>query len=70
MRSYAEKEAIRKLHLVEHKHECGLMWAECSCGWRSRKLDSYHSLQATESARMGRNHVDFEVHNAPIPDDA
>jgi hypothetical protein len=57
MKSYAERMAIRAKHQVKHHDERGLMWSSCSCGWQSRKLDSYYNYQVTESRMAGAQHV-------------
>ena len=44
-------------HHVTDRFEGGLAWASCTCGWESRKLDSYHSFQHTQSAQDGFTHL-------------
>jgi hypothetical protein len=54
--TYNQRNKARLAHKVTHHHERGLMWSSCECGWESRKLDSYHNFQLTQSKRDGEDH--------------
>jgi hypothetical protein len=62
--SYAAAQQAEQEHRVEHHHVNGLMWSSCSCGWESRKRDSWDNWQATQSRQDGENHQRSEVARA------
>jgi hypothetical protein len=51
----AERQAMIDHHIT-HKHEDGMFWSECKCGWASKPRDSNDNYQVTGSLKDGNQH--------------